>query len=46
MAHRILRYHDYNANEAVRYNAARWNAMSSEEREEYLAANKDLGNKR
>ncbi|RAK91882.1 MFS general substrate transporter [Aspergillus costaricaensis CBS 115574] len=29
-----------------KYNAARWNAMSSEEREEYLAANKDLGNKR
>ncbi|PYH93786.1 MFS general substrate transporter [Aspergillus ellipticus CBS 707.79] len=27
-------------------NAARWNAMSGEEREAYLAANQDLGNKR
>lgn len=26
--------------------AQKWNAMSSAEREEYLSANKDLGNKR
>ena len=46
MAHQFSDSNDYNANYAARYNAARWNAMSSEEREEYLAANKDLGNKR
>ncbi|OOF96749.1 hypothetical protein ASPCADRAFT_145526 [Aspergillus carbonarius ITEM 5010] len=30
----------------TRRNAARWNAMSTAEREKYLAANQDLGNKR
>jgi hypothetical protein len=29
-----------------RKNAEKWDVMSSAEREEYLAANKDLGNKR